>query len=265
MKSSAISYYLQSILTLSRGISNRGVLYKLLLKLPLDRPFQVHLRNGTRFSALTLLDVWVLKETILDRTYELAGVPMQKGWTLVDIGAALGDFTVWSAQQVNPGRVIAVEPSPTSVELLEENVHLNGLENVSICEDAVGSENGTSFLNMVTGEAALHSTADSSSSARRIEVKTLTLETLFEQNDVTACDYLKLDCEGAEYDILMHARPELLDRIARICMEVHDGVTVYSRHDLQRFLERNGYVVRVTPNPVHDHLAYLYAERLLIS
>jgi len=261
LKSSALSYYLQSIFTLNAGIVNRAVLYRLLLRLPLDIPFLIKLRSGTRFSALTLMDVWVLKETILDRTYEKVGVPLQKGWTVVDIGAALGDFAIWSAPQVAPGRVIAVEPFPPSVELLNENLQANRIENVSVFEGAIASQEGKSTLNLVTGEAVQHSTIDATPSNGHIEVETLTLADLFEKNSVQVCDYLKLDCEGAEYDILMHARPEFLERIPRICMEAHDGVTKYSHNDMQLFLERNGYTVRVTPNPVHENLVYLYAER----
>ncbi len=261
MKSSAFSYYLKSIVTLNAGVRNRSVLLKLLFDLPLDRPYQVDLRDGTHFLALTLMDLWVLKETILDRTYEKVGVPLQMGWTVVDIGAALGDFAIWAALQMSTGRVIAVEPFPTSVELLQENLHLNLLDNVSLCECAVASQNGSSHLNLATGEAAQHSTAGAGDTSSRIEVQTVTLADLFDTNNIQVCDYLKMDCEGAEYDILMNAPADLLARITRICMEVHDGVTHYSRVDLQQFLEANGYGVRITPNPVHENLAYLYAER----
>ena len=261
MKLTAIPYYISSFFTLNSGIQNRGVLYRLVLKLPLDRPFHIALKNGIQFSAVTLMDVWTLKETILDRVYEKAGVPLQKGWTVVDIGAASGDFTVWSALQVAPGRVVAVEPYPPSLDLLEENLRLNLVDNVSVYEGAVASQNGTSQLNLVTGEAVQHSTASAMSSNGQMVVETLTLGDLFGRNAIDTCDYLKMDCEGAEYDILFHCDPQTLKKIARICMEVHDGVTSYSKGDMSKFLAKNGFAVRITPNPVHSNLAYLYAER----
>ncbi len=261
LKLTAIPYYISSLFTLNSGIQNRGVLCRLVLKLPLDRPFHITLRNGIQLSAVTLMDVWTLKETILDRVYEKAGVPLQKGWTVVDIGAASGDFTVWSALQVAPGKVVAVEPYPPSLNLLEENLRLNLVDNVSVCEGAVASQNGTSRLNLVTGEAVQHSTASGMSSNGQINVETLTLGDLFERNAIDSCDYLKMDCEGAEYDILFNCDPQTLKKIDRICMEVHDGVTAYSKRDMEQLLAKNGFAVRITPNPVHANLAYLYAER----
>jgi len=261
LKLTAFPYYISSFFTLNSGIQNREVFYRLLLKLPLDRPFHIALKNGFQFSAVTLMDVWTLKETILDRVYEKAGVPLQKGWTVVDIGAASGDFTVWSALQVAPGKVVAVEPYPPSLDLLEENLRLNLVDNVSVCEGAIASQNGSSRLNLVTGEAVQHSTASKINSNGQIAVETLTLGDLLERNDIESCDYLKMDCEGAEYDILFHCEPLTLRKIARICMEVHDGVTAYSKGDMEQFLAKNDFVVRITPNPVHANLAYLYAER----
>ena len=265
MKPGAIIYYLKSSLTLLAGIQNRGLLVKLFLHLPLDRPFEVYLKDGTRFSALTLMDIWVLKETILDRTYEKVGVPLKAGWMVVDIGAAEGDFAVWAARQVNPGRVIAVEPFPGSVDLLQENLAQNGIQNVVVHEGAVEASQGSSHLNLVTGEAAQHSTTNRIQSTGHIEVQTITLADLFERYALDRCDYLKLDCEGAEYGILFGSSRDLLQRVSRICMEVHDGVTSYSKEDMRSFLESQGYRVRVTPNPVHDSLAYLFAERLYSS
>lgn len=261
MKLTAFNYYLQSIFTLWRGIQNRGVLTRLALGLPLDRPFEVRLIDGTRFDALTLMDVWVLKETILDRAYEKAGVPLQKGWTVVDIGAAQGDFAVWAAKQIAPGRLIAVEPYPQSIDLIHENLKKNNVKNGTIHEGAIASKNGSSRLSLVTGEAAQHSTADTTASNGQIDVITLTLADLFAEQELQRCDYLKLDCEGAEYDILFSCSDDLLSSVERICMEVHDGVTVFSRLDMRKFLESKGYSVKITPNPVHNNLAYLYAER----
>lgn len=261
LKPTAFIYYLRSIFTLWRGIKNRGMLVRLALHLPLDRPFEVILSDGTRFDALTLMDIWVLKETILDRVYEKAGVPLQKGWTVVDIGAAQGDFAVWAGLQIAPGRLIAVEPYPQSIDLIRDNLQKNDINNVTIHEGAIASKNGASRLNLVTGEAAQHSTADTAASNGQIDVNAITLADLFAEQRLQHCDYLKMDCEGAEYDILFSSSEGLLRTVKRICMEVHDGVTAFSRRDMRQFLESRGFTVKITPNPVHGNLAYLYAER----
>ncbi len=92
-------------------------------------------------------------------------------------------------------------------------------------------------------------------------VKTISLEELFKQFSISKCDYLKMDCEGGEYDILFSASHETLARIDRICMEIHDGMTAHDHNEMIQFLEQHGYQTKLTPNPVHLELAYLYAEK----
>jgi len=74
------------------------------------------------------------------------------------------------------------------------------------------------------------------------------------------CDLLKLDCEGAEYPILMNAPQTVLRRIHRIIMEYHDRAGCYTHTDLETFLIANGFRVCTHPNFVHADLGYLYAE-----
>jgi len=73
---------------------------------------------------------------------------------------------------------------------------------------------------------------------------------------------LKLDCEGAEYDILMKSDPQWLGKIERIVMEYHDGVAAYQHDDLSRFLQAHGYRVEAFDNPVYKEIGYLRAVRM---
>ena len=50
---------------------------------------------------------------------------LQDGWTIIDIGAGLGDFTAYAAQRSPRGRVLAYEPFPESFALLQQNLKLN--------------------------------------------------------------------------------------------------------------------------------------------
>jgi hypothetical protein len=84
---------------------------------------------------------------------------------------------------------------------------------------------------------------------------------VFDGLDLESCDLLKLDCEGAEYGILFNAPPELLQKIQRIVLEFHEQVTEYTRADLVRFLQVQGFEVDVFENAVHANLGYLRAAR----
>lgn len=254
-------YYGSSILTLFKGVKNIFALVRLATCQPSDVPIEIRLRDSERFYVSSLMDAWIVKETVLDRTYETVSVPLQSDWLVVDIGAALGDYAVWAGRQLTNGRLIAVEPFPRSVKLLKENLRLNRLNNVSVAETAIGAVDGQSGLQLVTGQAVQHSTAASSAAAGSVPVRVRSLPSFFHEMGIVSCDYLKIDCEGAEYDILFNCPPIFLQKIKRICMEVHDHITPHSRHDMIAFLEKNGYRTRLTLNPVHNDLAYLFAER----
>jgi FkbM family methyltransferase len=206
------------------------------------------------------MDVWIIKETCLDRVYELNATPIQDDWTIIDVGAGLGDFAISVAYE-HPGcQVYAYEPFPESFRLLEENIRLNSTSNVIAFPVAVGAQSGAMTL-FTTGAAVQHTTINASRQADAISVQGLCLDDVLEVNAIKVCDFLKIDCEGGEFDILLNASEATLQKVKNICLEYHDGVTRFSHTDLVDYLQKRGFQVRTAPNPVHGHLGFLYAFR----
>lgn len=253
---SRLRYYLTSIPTLLTGI-RRWYRLPLLLR---DEQLVIELRSGAAFMVRSLMDVWIIKETCLDRDYEQYGTPLEDNWTIVDIGAGLGDFTVFAARRGAKNRIVACEPFPDSFALLEGNLARNGITNVRPLPIAVGARSGDLTL-ATTGTAVQHSTAAADMDAATLTVPALSLDDLFAREGITQCDFLKMDCEGGEYDILFHAGDDTLARVRHLCLEYHDDVTRYDHTDLVSFLKEKGFKVRTAVNPVHAHLGFLYARR----
>ncbi len=250
-----LTYYLASIITLLRGIRNWPALLRLLL--PGARPVILVLRDGACYAVNSLMDAWIVKETNLDRDYERAGICLQDGWSIVDIGAGMGDFTVFAARRVPHGRVLAYEPAPDSAALLRQNLELNGIANVLSRQAAVASQAGYLNLDTSRGVAVQYRTVGGQG---QVSVPAVSLADVLAGLPHGHCDFMKIDCEGAEYDILLNAPDEALAAIGRICLEYHDFVTPYSHHDLARHLASKGWSVRLYPSPVHRELGLLYAE-----
>lgn len=253
-----LTYYLGSIPTLILGVKNWWQLPLLAMG---KRPFTLRLQDGTQFAVRSLMDAWIIKETCLDRDYEVHGTPLQPGWTIVDIGAGLGDFSIFAAKKHASNRVIGLEPFPESFDLLNQNIAINGITNITAVPVAVGKENGRMQL-VTSGAAVQHSTSlddIAAQNATRIDVQTRTLDALFADHGIEQCDFLKLDCEGGEYDILFNASDEALSKISYICMEYHNNITQYSHQDLANFLQKKGFIVQTTVNPVHEDLGFLFA------
>ncbi len=210
------------------------------------------LRNGTQFMVRSLMDAWTLKETNLNRDYERYGAAIQDDWTMVDIGAALGDFTVFAASRTVHGWVYAFEPAPDSVAILKRNLELNKIRNVTVFPNAVAATAGTLTLDISGGVPVQYRTADepqsrnaTQSAGLRLTVRSLALADVLADLPGGVCDFLKMDCEGAEYDILLHLDEAALGRVRRICLEYHEGVTEYSHADLARYFTAHGWRVKV--------------------
>ncbi len=205
------------------------------------------------------MDIWVIKETCLDRDYEVHGVPLQNGWTLIDIGGGLGDFSISSKYRFKNSRVLAFEPFPESYALFQENMILNQLDDIEVFPHAISGEAGELQLATSTGVAVKHSPSEI---VGDITVKSVTLAQVFAEHQIEQCDFLKMDCEGGEYAILLNATDDVLRRIRHIAMEYHDELTEYTHETLVTLLEDKQFRVVVTPNPAHTEIGFMYAENL---
>lgn len=252
-----IKYYLSSVPTILGQISNWYVCFGLLLN---KKPVVIRLRNGCQFKVRSLMDVWIIKETCLDRDYESNATSIQDGWTIIDIGAGLGDFAISVAYEHPNCQVYAYEPFPESYRLLDKNIKLNSIRNVIAAPIAIGARSGEMTL-FTTGAAVQHTTTNTSSTAAAVTIQGLCLDDVFEVNALSVCDFLKMDCEGGEFDILLHASEATLKKIRNICLEYHDGATEFSHTDLVNYLWQRGFQVETFPNPVHSRLGFLYAHQ----
>ncbi len=262
MSPARLRYYLASIPTLLRGVKNWPAAAGALLRVFRGAPFVVELRNGCRFKIATALDLWIIKEVCLDREYERHGAAIRGGWTVVDVGAGLGEFCVHVAREHPDCRIYAFEPCRESFTLLEENVSLNGIRNVRLYPYAVAARAGMAVLHLSRGARAMASTATGAGARRHgsMRVPSTTLADIFRDLDIPRCDLLKIDCEGAEYEMLLGADSGTMGRIARMSIEYHDGVTAFSGADLAEFLRSKGFEVRQIRNPAYPAtLGWLYA------
>ena len=133
---------------------------------------------------------------------------------VVDVGSNVGYSVVYFARLFPQARIIAIEPNLTNVKALRRNVELNGLQDkVSIRNVAAGTSDGT--INLVDRGAASFTTADTD--ARGVKVAVVDI---FKQLDGEPIDLLKIDCEGAEYPIIMDERFSSL-RATTLLLEWH--------------------------------------------
>ena len=123
---------------------------------------------------------------------------LRDGGIFFDIGANIGSYTLVASEQGN-AQVVAFEPHPTTVKLLSENVRLNGRKNVTVCPMALGQREGSLWLTDYAGSSVNHSVAQHE--GRTVEVPCRRVDTFCDEQGVTP-NYVKLDVEGFEFDVL---------------------------------------------------------------
>ena len=142
-----------------------------------------------------------------EREMEFWRIWLKPGMTVLDIGANVGVYTASAAQRVgSEGRVIAIEPYAPCITCLEETKRLNHFDSVTIYEGAVSSQSGTAHLQLhpasELNEIVLNGNGSPVATAHTATVRCTTLDELMFREELTRVDFIKLDAEGHELDIL---------------------------------------------------------------
>jgi len=144
-----------------------------------------------------------------------------KGKVVIDVGAFVGDFAIFAASK--GAKVYAFEPDKKNYELLLKNIELNKV-NVIPFNLAVGNPEIKEMFtyknrpDWVTCDEIFNGQSDG-----KIEVTTISLNQVFKDNMIGYCDFLKLDCEGAEKYIIEEIKNGLHEKIDTIGAELHWG------------------------------------------
>ena len=179
--------------------------------------FRFCVRRKQGFALNT--DEAFIQNILVRREYTPPGFEIEPRDTVIDIGGNIGTFAIMAAKLARNGRVFAFEPGSENFALLKRNAKLNAADNVSCFHLAVSDAAGSIRLNLAE-DGGYHSTENGGGSAFET-VECVSLRDIFDRNAIERCDFLKLDCEGAEYRIL-HALPDdYFGRIGKIAMEWH--------------------------------------------
>jgi len=125
----------------------------------------------------------------------------------VDVGANTGIYTLKAARHFGrQGVVVAIEPFPEILAVLQHSVRANGLSNVRLRNFCLGDSIGTRTLWQNFGKPNSFSLVKRDPNACSFSTLAVTLDDLFGWEGLDALDYLKLDVEGAEREVLLGAR-----------------------------------------------------------
>ena len=182
---------------------------------------------------------------------------------VVDIGAHIGYFSIYSSINAKNGKIFAFEPYSKSFEVLKKNLEINQITNVIPQNLGVTKESGTSTLYFKKNFAIGNSIYKNTDLNSKIEIKTISLYDIIKNNNLQKINFLKLDCEGAEYQILLNLDHQTLEKIDKIVSEMHPRIENFKIEEVKRFLTINGFDVKIIYplNNVSEELVMLYAKK----
>jgi FkbM family methyltransferase len=218
-----------------RGINFKDFLYRAIKFLKIGDPLMLEIyvpkHNYNIYCPLNKEDFIVMtrhEDDIIERF-----LPKQ-GDIVVDIGAHMGRYTIISSKRVGAnGKVVAIEAHPSNFEMLKSNIKLNQLTNVIPLNYAAYSketkinlylpdeESGYTMHHSIMSNYVFTKYKDKTED-KFVEVSANTLDYLLQLNEITDVNWVKIDVEGAEFEVLKGASNVLSkSKDIALLIEVH--------------------------------------------
>jgi FkbM family methyltransferase len=227
------------------------------------------------------LEDWIQQRIFFTGAYDPASLgfisrTLSDGDTFIDIGANMGCFTLVGSELVGSrGRVIAFEPIENVAVLLEQNVRMNGQENVTIVKKAVYEENTVLPFYLARKENLGMSSMfrHDTESGSIVNVDALTLDSYLKSDNITKLKLIKIDIEGAELPAL-RGMERTIDQFKPILLVEISPAVIHSSGERSRvfqYLEKKNYdrfvvqadgeLFRPGDDQLNDYTNYLFLQR----
>lgn len=146
---------------------------------------------------------------------------LSSGMVFIDIGAHQGRYTLQASHSVGSGgSVVAIDASSVNIGLLAKNLRLNHVQNVTLVPVACWSEHAMLSLNDAVTTDMLGVTRNTQEN--HLLIPGLPLDKIVQHKNLQRVDWIKIDVEGAEVEVLAGAAETISRYTPQIFIEVHD-------------------------------------------
>lgn len=199
--------------------------------------YTLHFRDST--------DESVIEEVLVDQDYKICKrIIKEASEAIIDIGAHIGTFEFFVRSLNHSAPIFAYEPASDNFEVLETNIRENKLQKISIFQNAVAGATEDVYLNLSNNNHNNSLCEPYAKDARQSKIIAgISLDDVLKVNNIEKCALLKIDCEGAEYDIFENTSAATFEKIDAIFMEYHEHFG-RSHRELVKIFENNGFTIR---------------------
>lgn len=218
-------------------ISISPIKSKKLEKLELKKGIDIYYRPHT-------YDLIIINEINILNLYKMRNLGKSKKINIIDIGAQIGAFTLKAAIENKNAQIYSYEPFFENYAILKKNINISKLKkHIHIFQTGIGSKKEKRTLYLDQKNTGGHSLYEKKS--KSVEIRTISLKEVFNNNKIKKCDFLKMDCEGAEYEIIYNTPKQYLKRIKELAIEYSENEDIKK---LEIYLQKNGFETNVSKN-----------------
>ncbi|MGN7890367.1 FkbM family methyltransferase [Dyadobacter endophyticus] len=172
---------------------------------------------------------------------------------VIDIGANAGFFDILLLSKTKNAQIYAYEPLSSNIERMRSVASFNREFDKSVIINPV-AVTGTpcETLRLYTQDTEDNQVVASSlkgfdiGNTKELWTRAISLSGIIAGMPKVKIDLLKMDCEGSEYDIILNTSPDMIRRIERMLIEVHDIDSQFNIKTFTRYLRELGYEVTYT-------------------
>lgn len=205
------------------------------------------------------LDYKVIDETWTENVYRIHEYQFKHNAVFVDVGANIGSVSLYVdnfnkvRDSDNKIKVYSIEPEPHNLLLLEENINNNPTENITVVNNAIWHEQKNVFITNRGGNSSIVD----GSSAESVEVLAITIQDLIDRYSIDEIDVMKIDIEGAEFDLIVNTPPETLAKIRYLVLEFDKSFDGSFGKMIEKLAKQFGLEILGSP----ERGGYVYANR----
>jgi FkbM family methyltransferase len=179
------------------------------------------------------------------------------GDVIFDVGAYCGTQSIyWSKIVGESGKVICFEPDSRNYDVLKKNIDLHNASNITALKLGLFSEDKTIYF---SNNGSMGSQVIKEGNENTSEIQVRTLESIFKELNLTKLDFIKMDIEGSEMEVLKSSKEFIQKLKPSFIIEPHYINGVLNKDEIIDFFQSINFKVEILKQGGYDYQPLLYA------
>ncbi|HQS53425.1 MAG TPA: FkbM family methyltransferase, partial [Daejeonella sp.] len=198
------------------------------------------------FIVKDFMTLYIYNEIFVEKSYDY---PHLKAYqpVIIDIGANTGLFSLRMKQLYPESSLYSYEPFLKNFEQLEQNINLSKLRNIEIFQKGIGGRTRSEKLFLNKSNLGGHSLYEMEArNSEFVEIEIIGIADLLSNLGLDRIHLIKMDCEGAEYEIIKALDVDLVSGVEIILFESTESV--YDLNELLAHLGSIGFSIEFKEN-----------------